>query len=100
LLAETHPHLAERIAAMPRSRLALLRQHLQERPRPEADHGLSEEEVALVGEVGGDLLTKARFLGLARRLLAERFRDDRPDLAWKLQHLSLLQVECLRRQFH
>ncbi len=99
-LADTYPALGNLLARLPRDRVQLLYDHLRRQPPADRPHGLTAEEVAAVAGAGMVLLSQARFARLLKRTLASRFREECPDLATKLERLSLRQFEGLCEQVH
>ncbi len=93
------PDLAARVSRLRSQELRILCNHLRGRQAPrDKGHGLSAAEIALVLAAGGPLLLHARFMQPLRRCLVDRFRDEHPELATKLAHMSLRQFEELCRQ--
>jgi hypothetical protein len=97
-LAESLPHLAERIARLNSDQFRLLLTHLQDRPSVKRSHGLTAAEVELVAEVAGPWLAHARFAHLLKRSLVRRLAEWHPDLAMKVDQLSLARFSQLAQQ--
>jgi hypothetical protein len=97
-LGDRHPELAARIARFGNAALRILGNHLRT-PQPlDEQHDFTAEEIAVLAAAGGALLFHARFIQALRRTLVQHFRNDRPDLATKLDRLSLRQFESLCAQ--
>ena len=96
-LADTHPALAGRLGRLRRREVKILCDHLRGL-NPPRRHDLTAEEVRMLAEVCGPLLSQARFLGPLWRALVRQLRGPAPALAAKLDRLSRPQVEALCRQ--
>jgi hypothetical protein len=94
-LADRDPELAREVAQLGSDRFQLLYQHFQRRPQAKAEHGLGSEEVKAVAHAGGGLFSKARFARDLRRALVQLLRGGRPELAARLERMSLRQFEEL-----
>jgi hypothetical protein len=92
------PELAERIARFGPAALRILGNHLRERQPVDDRHDFTVEEVRMLTAVGGSLLFHARFIRALRRTLVQHFHDEHPELATKLDRLSLRQFETLCAQ--
>ncbi|HEX5270704.1 MAG TPA: hypothetical protein VFW33_09470 [Gemmataceae bacterium] len=99
-LAETFPHLAERVARLSPEQLHLLLNHLRRPTRLERPHGLGEREVLLVSQAAGPVLTHARFAHLLKRHIVRRMSEWHPHLATRVERLSLDQFAHLLREIN
>jgi hypothetical protein len=101
-LAEAHPSLAERIAALNGHQLRTLHDHfrgLAAAGRPKGGrHGLSAQELTTVAEACESYLHPVRVLRYFRDALVGHLRDLFPGLARKLARLSERQFARLYEQ--
>jgi hypothetical protein len=94
-LSDTLPHLAERIARLNPDQLRLLLTHLHGRSPVKSAHGLTADEVELLTEAAGPLFAHARFAHLLKRSVVRQLSVCHPDLALKVDRLSLAQFTHL-----
>ena len=89
-LAETHPHLAERIAALDGYHLGILFDHFHQRTaaRPGADLDLGAKELHILREACRCYPSTVRFLRPFKANLVQILKDVFPALARKVRRLS------------
>jgi hypothetical protein len=92
------PELAERIARFGPTSLRILGNHLRERQPVDDQHDFTAEEIRMLTSAGGNLVFQARFIRALRRTLVQHFHGEHPELATKLDRLSLRQFETLCAQ--
>jgi hypothetical protein len=97
-LRSSHPTLAERLARFKREQRRILHQHLWGPPRRARPERLTAQEVETLADVFGPLLFHARFARSLKRAVVFDLLAGAPDLAEKVQRLSLEQFEDLCEQ--
>jgi hypothetical protein len=94
-LTDALPELATRISRLSQDELKLLLGELRERPAAEKPHGLTPDEVELIAQTGVLLSSCSRFIHLLKRALVRRLAEWHPELAMKVDRMSLRQFESL-----
>ncbi len=97
-LSVRFPELAKRISRFGKTALRILGNHLRQQQPLDEQHDFSAEEISMLAAAGGGLLCNARFIQALRRTLVQYFHHDHPELARKLDRLSLRQFESLCAQ--
>lgn len=100
-LGERHPELAARIGRFRAHEVKILYDHLRRRRAAgpaDPSRELTADELQMLTGTYGPLLCHARFRRPLRRSLIQHFRESRPELAWKLDQLSLAEFELLCEQ--
>jgi hypothetical protein len=100
-LADTHPALAERVAALGGHQLGILLDHFRRRHPAGTGgerHAFSGEELRVLAEACESFHGPARFVRYLQAALAEHLCDWFPDLARKVARLSERQFERLYEQ--
>jgi hypothetical protein len=95
--AEDFPALAMRLAGLSPKQLRLMWRHLRGPEPLKHGHGLTAEELRLLTNVAGGLLSQVRFVQAMQGFLVEHFQERHPALAEKLHRMTLRQFELLCR---
>jgi hypothetical protein len=92
------PGLARKIARLRRGEMTLLYHHFQPRPADGAGHGLSPDELRVLGEACVSSPFPVRFVRPFKGLLVEMLEGSLPELARKVERMSGHQFERLYNQ--